>query len=204
MKKKYLITSALPYVNGIPHIGNFIGSILPADIYARFCRAKYGAENVLFVCGADAHGSPIIISAKKEGLTAADLVKKYHSMHAGIFNDFNISFDGGYGTTHSKAQEKLVHQLFDALEKNGFVEEKTTLQPYSADDDMFLADRQIEGTCPKCGYEKARGDQCDKCGELLDPSDLIDPYAADTGSRNIEMRKTKNLFYRADKVKDHI
>lgn len=201
MSKKYLITSALPYVNAVPHIGNFIGSVLPADVYARFARAHYGAENVLFVCGADAHGSPIIISAKKESMPVEDLVKKYHSLHAKIFNDFNVSFDGGYGTTHTAQQTKLVHDLFDSLEKNGFVEEKTTIQPYSVDDKMFLADRQIEGTCPKCGHEKARGDQCDKCGELLDPADLINPYVAESGSHNIEIRETKNLFYRADLVK---
>lgn len=204
MQKKYLITSALPYVNAVPHIGNFIGSVLPADVYARFMRAHHGAENVLFVCGADAHGSPIIISAKKENMPVADLVEKYHSLHSKIFNDFNVSFDGGYGTTHTPQQTKLVHELFNALDKNGFVEEKTTIQPYSVDDEMFLADRQIEGTCPKCGYEKARGDQCDKCGELLDPADLINPYVAESGSHNIEMRKTKNLFYRADKVKTDV
>ncbi|MDR1360916.1 MAG: methionine--tRNA ligase [Rickettsiales bacterium] len=201
---KYLITSALPYVNAIPHIGNFVGSILPADVYARFRRARHGAENVLFTCGADAHGSPIVISAKKENMPVAALAEKYHAIHAGLFKDFHISLDGGYGTTHTDAQVKLVHDLFNALEKNGFVEEKTTVQPYSVDDEMFLADRQIEGTCPKCGYEKARGDQCDKCGELLDPADLINPYSADTGSRNIEMRETKNLFYRADLVRDEV
>ena len=198
--KKHLITAALPYVNNIPHIGNFVGSILPADIFARFKRAKYGDENVLFACGADAHGSPIVIQAKKEGVSPAELVAKYHGLHAKIFSEFNISFDGGYGTTNSDVQKKLVHELFTALDNNGFIEERETVQPYSVDDDMWLADRQIEGTCPKCNYECARGDQCDKCNELLDPADLINPYAADSGSRNIEMRKTKNLFYRADAV----
>ncbi|MCL2369485.1 MAG: methionine--tRNA ligase [Alphaproteobacteria bacterium] len=202
--KKHLITAALPYVNNIPHIGNFVGSILPADIYARFKRAKYGAQNVLFACGADAHGSPIVIQAKKEGVSPAELVAKYHALHAKIFSEFNISFDGGYGTTNSDAQKKLVHELFTALDNNGFIEERETVQPYSVDDDMWLADRPIEGTCPKCNYECARGDQCDKCNELLDPADLINPYAADSGSRNIEMRKTKNLFYRHDKVKDDV
>lgn len=197
---KYLITSALPYVNNIPHIGNFVGSVLPADIYARFCRAHHGDENTLFVCGADAHGSPIVIQSKKEGVTPAELVAKYTAEHAKIFNEFNISFDGGYGTTHTELQTKLVHDLFTALDKGGFIEEKDTIQPFSVDDNMFLADRQIEGTCPKCGFDRARGDQCDKCGELLDPSDLINPYAADSGSHNIEMRNVKNLFYRADLV----
>lgn len=204
MQKKFLITSALPYVNNIPHIGNFVGSVLPADVYARFKRAKYGAENVLFVCGADAHGSPIVIQAKKEGVTPEELVNKYHAAHTKVFDGFNVSFDGGYGTTHTELQVKLVHELFTALDKNGFIEEKTTVQPFSVDDNMFLADRQVEGTCPKCGFERARGDQCDKCGELLDPADLINPYAADTGSKNIEMRETKNLFYRADLVKDDV
>ncbi|MCL1786298.1 MAG: methionine--tRNA ligase [Alphaproteobacteria bacterium] len=204
MKNKYLITSALPYVNNIPHIGNFVGSVLPADVYARFMRARHGAEKVLFVCGADAHGSPVVISAKKEGIPVEELANKYHSLHAKVFQEFEISFDGGYGTTHSELQTKLVHELFSALDRNGFVEEKTTMQPYSVDDDMFLADRQIEGTCPKCGYEKARGDQCDKCSELLDPTDLIKPYVADTGGKNIEMRETKNLFYRMDLVKDDV
>ncbi|MCL2538301.1 MAG: methionine--tRNA ligase [Alphaproteobacteria bacterium] len=204
MAKKYLISSALPYVNNIPHIGNFVGSVLPADVYARFMRARHGAENVLFVCGADAHGTPIIVSAKKESMSVEALVEKYHAMHSKIFNDFKVSFDGGYGSTHTELQTKLVHDLFTALDKNGFVEEKTTIQPFSIDDNMFLADRQIEGTCPKCGDPRARGDQCDKCGELLDPADLINPCVADTGSKNIEMRETKNLFYRADLVKDDV
>ena len=202
--RKILITSALPYVNNNFHIGHLVGCLLPSDVYARFCRAKYGKENVLFICGADEHGTPATVGARKEKITEAEYVDKYRSYHEKSVKDFNLSFDGGYGRTHTKLQEKLVQDIYLKLEKNGYIEEKTTLQPYSIDDKMFLADRQIEGKCPFCGYEKARGDQCDKCGELLDPSDLINPYVPETGSKNIELRETKNLFYLASKTKNMV
>ncbi|MCL1892068.1 MAG: methionine--tRNA ligase [Alphaproteobacteria bacterium] len=203
MNKKYLITSALPYVNAIPHIGNFVGSVLPADVYARFMRAHRGASNVLFACGADAHGSPIIISAKKEGMSVPALVEKYHSLHSKIFSDFNVSFDGGYGTTNTQLQKELVQGLFARLDANGFIEERETIQPYGIKDEMFLADRQVEGTCPKCGFESARGDQCDKCCSTYEAAELINARSAVTGGP-VEMRPTKNLFYLAHRIKPEL
>ncbi len=201
MSKKYLITSALPYVNNILHLGHMVGCLLPSDIYARFCRAN--GRDVLFVCGADVHGTPSIIGAQKEGMTVEEYVDKYRTKHEKSVRDFNLSFDL-YGTTHTDLQTKLVQSLFNRLDEQGLIQERVMVQPFSIDDNMFLADRQIEGICPKCGYEKARGDQCDKCGELLDAGDLINPYSVISGSHNIEMRETKHLFFLASKMENKL
>ncbi|MDR2412830.1 MAG: methionine--tRNA ligase [Rickettsiales bacterium] len=203
MKKKFLITSALPYVNNFLHIGHMVGCFLPSDIYARFTRAKYGAENVLFVCGSDDHGTASIVGAKKENLSVEDYVDKYRALHEKSMQDFDMSFDGGYGRTHTKFQQRLVQSLFSRLDSGGFIEERETLQPYGVKDKMFLADRQIEGTCPKCGYENARGDQCDQCYAVYEPNELINPRSSATGGP-VEMRPTKNLFYLAHKIKPQL
>jgi methionyl-tRNA synthetase len=192
--KKVLITSALPYVNNILHIGHLVGSQLPSDVYARFCRAK--GDDVLFVCGADEHGTASEIGALKENMPVEEYVDKYRALHEQAVRDFNLSFDL-YGRTHTKLQEKLVQSLFARLDEQDLVEERTMVQPYSVDDKMFLADRFIKGTCPKCGWEKADGDQCEKCGSLLEPRDLINPYSSISGSKNIEWRETKHLYFRA-------
>ncbi|MCL2338346.1 MAG: methionine--tRNA ligase [Proteobacteria bacterium] len=199
--KKYLITSALPYINGDLHMGHFVGCLAPSDVYARFCRAL--GRDVLYICGSDDHGTPAMVAAAKEGISVADYTARYYERQLATVKKFGFSFDL-YGRTHTPFQEKLVQDLFARLNEQGFVEERETAQPFSVDDNKFLADRQIEGTCPKCGYERARGDQCTKCDELLDPADLINPYVADTGSTNIEMRKTKNLFFLAHKVKGDV
>lgn len=198
MKNKYLITSALPYASYVPHIGNFVGSLLPSDVYARFCRSI--GRDVLFVCGADAHGTPIMIAAKTAGIPVEEYANKMYETLKNIMQIYNLSFDF-FGTTHSQKQTELVQSLFTRLDSLGYIQEKNSMQPYSLDDGVFLADRQIEGTCPKCGFEKARGDQCDKCGTLLDPADLIKPYVPETGSKNIEMRETKGLYYSASRMK---
>lgn len=196
-KKKVLITSALPYVNGELHLGHLVGCWLPSDVYARFWRAR-GAD-VLYVCGADENGTPVIVGAAKEGIPVQDYSNKYYEKHLRAVRDFNLSFDL-YGRTHTDLQEKLIHDLFTRLEARGLIEERETIQPFSVDDNMFLADRQLVGTCPKCGYDKARGDQCDKCSAVYEATDLLNPHSTISGSDKIEMRPTKNLFFLASKV----
>ena len=196
---KYLITSALPYVNGELHLGHLIGCLLPSDIYARFCRAR--GRDVLYVCGADEHGTPVVVGAAANGMSIPDYANKWYEKHLRAVHDFNLSFDL-YGRTHTKLQEKLIHELFARLDAQGLIEERETLQPYSATDNMFLADRQLLGTCPKCGYENARGDQCDKCGATYEADELINPRSAISGACDVEMRPTKNLFFMASRVQD--
>ncbi len=199
MGKKYLITSALPYINGELHIGHLIGCYLPSDVYARFCRAM--GRDVLYVCGADEHGTPAIVGAAKENIPIKEYTDKYYEKHLRAVSDFKLSFDL-YGRTHTELQEKLVQDLFIRLENQGLIEERETVQPFSVDDNMFLADRQLEGTCPKCGYEKARGDQCDNCSATYEATELKNPHSTISGSTNIEMRPTKNLFFLASKMQD--
>lgn len=198
-KQKYLITSALPYVNGELHLGHLVGCWLPSDIYARFCRAR--GRDVLYICGADEHGTPAIVGAAKEGLPVLDYNNKYYEKHLRAVRDFNLSFDL-YGRTHTDLQEKLIHELFNRLDAQVLIEERETIQPFSVADNMFLADRQLVGICPKCGYDAARGDQCDRCSTTYEATELINPRSAISGSDQIEMRATKNLFFLASKVED--
>ena len=194
---KYLITSALPYVNGELHLGHLVGCWLPSDVYARFCRAM--GRDVLFVCGADEHGTPAIVGAAREGMPILEYNNKYYDKHLRAVHDFNLSFDL-YGRTHTQLQEKLIHELFLRLDAQGLISERETIQPYSVDDKMFLADRQLVGTCPNCGYENARGDQCDKCGAIYEATELKNPRSVISGSDKIEARPTKNLFFLASKM----
>ena len=199
MAQKYLITSALPYVNGELHLGHLVGCWLPSDVYARFCRAM--GRDVLYIGGADEHGTPAIIGAAKENMPVKEYNDKYYEKHLRAVADFNLSFDN-YGRTHTPEQEKLIHQLFTRLDNEGLIEERETVQPFSIDDDTFLTDRQLVGTCPKCGYDKARGDQCDKCGAVYEATELLNPKSTISGSSNIENRPTKNLFFLASKVEN--
>lgn len=197
MNKKYLITSALPAPNGELHIGHLIGCYLPSDIYARFCRAT--GRDVLFICGSDDHGTPALLGSAKEGITALEYSTRYYEKQKEYAKNFGLSFDF-YGRTHTELHKKLVQDLFTRLDQQGLIEEKTSEQLFSIDDNMFLADRFIRGTCPKCGYDKADGDQCGKCGSLLKPTDLINPYSAISGSHNLEIRKTKHLYFKASEM----
>ncbi len=197
-KKKVLITSALPYVNGELHLGHLVGCWLPSDVYARFCRAR--GDDVLYVCGADEHGTPVVVGAMKEGMSIIDYSNKYYEKHLRAVQDFNLSFDL-YGRTHTPLQEKLIHELFSRLDALGLIEERETIQPYGVDDGMFLADRQLVGTCPKCGFDAARGDQCDKCSATYEATELINPRSAISGGA-VDMRPTKNLFFLASRVQD--
>ena len=191
MAARILITSALPYVNGIKHLGNLAGSILPADVYARFQRLR--GREVLFVCGTDEHGTPAELAARNAGIPVADHCATQHATQADTYRRLGIAFDY-FGRTSTAANRHLTQDLFRRLEANGFIEERVLHQLWSATDGRFLPDRYIEGTCPHCGDPAARGDQCDACGQLLDPIDLIEPRSALSGATNLEVRPTRHLF----------
>ena len=188
---KFLITSALPYVNGVKHLGNLAGSLLPADIHARF-RRQTGHE-VLFLCGTDEHGTPVELAAQAAGLPVADYCARQHAVQAEIYRRFGLSFDH-FSRTSGEANRRLTQQIFLALDKAGFIEERAIRQAYSLTDRRFLADRYIVGTCPHCGSPGARGDQCETCAHLLDPEDLIEPRSAISSATDIEFRETRHLF----------
>lgn len=194
---KVLITSALPYINGIPHLGHMVGCLLPSDVYARYMRML--GNEVLYICGNDEHGTASEVGALKEGMPVEEYCDKYHASHIKTYKDFNLSFDY-FGRTSSEQNKEMTYHIFSQLDKNGFIEERTMKQVYSVDDKMFLADRYITGTCPHCGYEKARGDQCENCTKVLEPTDLINPRSTISGSTNLEVRETKHLFLNLPKI----
>lgn len=198
---KHLITSALPYVNGLPHLGHLVGCLLPADVYARYLRQK--GEEVLFICGTDEHGTPSEVGADREGMNVVDYCKKYHDLHVRMYQGFNLSFDY-FGRTSSDQNKEIVYRIFKALDKNGLITERTTKQVYSPDDERYLPDSYVMGTCPHCGYDKAKGDQCEHCTKVLDPTDLIHPKSVLSGSSNIEIRETKHLFLELPKLEKEL
>ncbi len=201
MTKKYLITSALTYINGVPHIGHLAGAMLNADFYARFLRAK--GEDVLFVGGTDVHGTKIEVGAAQEGLSLKDYITKYHEEHRKVYEGFELSFDA-FGNTDSEQNKEMTWRIYEGLNKNGYISEKITKQAYCEDDKQFLADSQVGGTCPYCGYEKAKGDQCENCTKLLEPEELNNPYSTISGSHNIIFKNTKNLYIDMDKMQSHL
>ena len=190
-KQKYLITSALPYINGLPHLGHMVGCLLPSDVYARFMRMQ-GAD-VLYICGTDEHGTASEVAALKAGVPIQEYCDEYHEKHKKIYADFNLSFDY-LGRTSTDQNKEITYRISSKLMENGYIEEKTIKQIFSVDDNQFLADRYITGTCPYCGYDKARGDQCENCTKVLDPTDLINARSTISGSTNLEVRETKHLF----------
>ncbi len=198
---RILITSALPYINGIKHLGNLVGSMLPADVYARFERSR-GAE-VLFLCATDEHGTPAELAARAASQTVEKYCEEQHEIQKKACAEFALSFDH-FGRSSGPQNERLTQHFAMVLEKNGLIEERVDRQIYSVDDLRFLPDRYVEGTCPHCAYEKARGDQCDNCGRLLDPIDLKDPYSSISGSKNIEVRETRHLYLLQSKLQQKI
>lgn len=199
--KKQLITSALPYVNGLPHLGHLVGCLLPADICARFQR-QMGRET-LFICGTDEHGTVSEVGAAQENMPVDEYCKKYHNRHVDLYSRFNLSFDF-FGRTSSEQNKEITYRIFHKLDENGFLEEKTTKQVYSPDDDRYLPDSYVMGTCPYCGYDRAKGDQCERCTKILDPTDLINPRSVLSGSSNIEIRETKHLFLNLPKMEEEL
>jgi methionyl-tRNA synthetase len=192
--KRTTVTSALPYANGPVHIGHLAGVYVPADIYVRYLRLK--GEEVLFVGGSDEHGVPITIKAKKEGVTPQDIVDRYHTIIKKSFEDFGISFDV-YSRTTSATHKELASDIFKTIyEKGGFIEQSSE-QYYDEKAQQFLADRYITGKCPHCGNENAYGDQCESCGTSLNPTDLVNPKSAISGSTPI-MKETKHWYLPLD------
>lgn len=198
--KKILITSALPYVNNVPHLGNIVGSVLSADVFARFNRSI--GNETLFVCGTDEHGTATETKAMQEKLTPKEICDKYHKIHKDIYDWFNISFDI-FGRTSDPKHVKITQDIFLKLHENGYITENEVEQLYCEKCDKFLADRFVEGTCPHCGYADARGDQCDNCGKLLDTKDLIGPKCKIHESRPI-IKKTKHLYLDLKKIQPEL
>ena len=189
--KRVLITSALPYVAGVKHLGNLVGSMLPADIFARFCRAR--GYDTLAICATDEHGAPVELAALEEGIPVAEYSAKWAKVQKDLGEQFGLSWDY-FGRSSSPQNHELTLHFARALWKNGFLELRTTKQTYSATDGRFLPDRYVIGTCPHCGYERARGDQCENCTRVLDPADLIKPRSAISGAQDIEIRDSTHLF----------
>jgi len=198
---RHLITSAIPYINGIKHLGNLVGSQLPADLYARYLRQR--GHEVMFICATDEHGTPAELAAKKSGKPIEIYCAEMHEVQAGIARNFGLSFDH-FGRSSSQRNHVLTQHFAGKLDENGWITEVEEKQVYSIDDGRFLPDRYIEGTCPNCGYDKARGDQCENCTKQLDPTDLINPRSAISGSTNLEVRATKHLYLRQRALKDQI
>jgi len=190
MSKRILVTSALPYANGPIHLGHLAGAYLPADLYTRFQRLN--EKDIIHICGSDEHGVPITIAAEKEGISPQEVVDHYHTANKEVFEKFGIDFDY-YGRTSSETHRKTSQDIFLKLFEKGIFKKKSQEQLYDEDADMFLPDRYVKGTCPVCGHPEAYGDQCEKCGSSLSPTELIDPISAITGNKPI-IKKTDHWF----------
>ncbi|GAA2665509.1 methionine--tRNA ligase [Streptomyces aculeolatus] len=198
---RHLVTSALPYINGIKHLGNMVGSMLPADVYSRYLRQR--GHDVLYICATDEHGTPAELAAKEAGLSVAEFCAQAHEAQKAVYEGFELAFDY-FGRSSSQQNAEITQHFARKLNQNGFIEEREVRQVYSPVDGRFLPDRYVEGTCPHCGYDKARGDQCENCTRVLDPTDLIDPHSAISGSTDLEVRETKHLFLLQSKLQHEV
>ncbi len=193
--KRYLITAALPYANGLKHIGHLAGAYLPADTYVRYLKAQ--KRDVVFVCGSDEHGTAIPIQATKEGTTAQAIIDKYHPIIASNFKDLGIEFDI-YHRTSASIHHETAQEFFKVLNDNGDLEIKSSEQYFDESANSFLADRYIKGTCPNCAYESAYGDQCERCGKTLSPDELINPVSTLSGNKPIK-KATQHWYLPLDR-----
>ncbi|MCL6734687.1 methionine--tRNA ligase [Streptomyces neyagawaensis] len=198
---RHLITSALPYINGIKHLGNMVGSMLPADVYSRYLRQR--GHDVLYICATDEHGTPAELAAKELGLPVDEFCAQAHDAQKAVYDGFALAFDY-FGRSSSEQNVEITQHFARKLKENGFIEERAIRQVYSPADGRFLPDRYVEGTCPHCGYDKARGDQCENCTRVLDPTDLIEPRSAISGSTDLEVRETKHLFLLQSKLQHEV
>jgi methionyl-tRNA synthetase len=200
-QNRILITSALPYINGIKHLGNMAGSMLPADVYARFQRTR--ARDVLFICATDEHGTPAELAAIAEGLPVDKYCEKWWQVQKDLSDGFGLSFDH-FGRSSSTQNRELTQHFAKVLWERGFLEERSTTQVYSRAEKRFLPDRYVVGTCPHCNYERATGDQCENCTRVLDPADLKNPRSSLSGSTDIEFRDSKHLFLKQSGFSDQL
>ncbi|MFF7359961.1 methionine--tRNA ligase [Streptomyces sp. NPDC008125] len=198
---RHLITSALPYINGIKHLGNMVGSMLPADVYARYLRLT--GHEVLFICATDEHGTPAELAAHAAGLPVAEFCARAHAAQKAVYDGYALSFDH-FGRSSSPQNAELTQHFARRLNENGFIEERSVRQVYSPADGRFLPDRYVEGTCPHCGDERARGDQCENCTRVLDPTDLLHPHSAISGSTDLEVRETRHLFLLQSRLQQEV
>ncbi|MHA1150179.1 MAG: methionine--tRNA ligase [Promethearchaeota archaeon] len=200
-KQKWVVTSAWPYVNATPHLGNMIGSVLSADIFARFCRLK--GDEVVFVSGSDSHGTPVAVAAIEQNVSAEELAMKNHEKIKELFERWKISYDN-YTITHNPIHIEFVQDFYLNVQKNGYIFEREDIEIlYCTSCKLPLPDRFVEGICPYCGYENARGDQCDKCQKLLTPPELKEPRCKICGKRP-NVRKTKHWFMDFPKLQDRL
>ena len=190
MSKNILVSVAWPYASGSRHLGHIGGAYLPADIFARYHRIV--GNKVLMVSGSDAHGTPITVRADEEGVTPIDIVEKYHKEFLGYWDKLSISWDN-YTTTMTENHKEVTHDIFLKLLEKEYIYKAKTLQAYDPSENRFLPDRYVEGKCPKCDYESARGDQCDSCSSTLDPEELIDPKSKISGNK-AEFKETEHFF----------
>ncbi|MDR3338303.1 MAG: methionine--tRNA ligase [Treponema sp.] len=197
--KRRLITSALPYVNNVPHLGNLI-QVLSADVFARFCRLR--GYDTLYVCGTDEYGTATETRAAEEGVTPQELCDRYYTLHSEIYRWFNIAFDK-WGRTSTPIHTEVTQGIFKKLDARGFIVERTIEQLHCSHCDRFLADRYVLGTCPHCGYPNARGDQCENCGKLLDPTELKEPKCSSCSSTPV-LKSTKHLYIDLPKIKERL
>ncbi|KAI8057019.1 methionyl-tRNA synthetase [Syncephalis plumigaleata] len=189
-QENVLITSALPYVNNVPHLGNIIGAVLSADVYSRFCRIR--GINSLYICGTDEYGTATETKALEEGVTCQELCDKFHRLHSNVYKWFEIDFDY-FGRTTTQQQTHIAQDIFKKLDKNGYTLIESMTQLYCEQCHRFLADRYVEGTCPKCGFDDARGDQCDGCGQLLNAHELVKPRCKLDGNTPVT-RDSNHIF----------
>ncbi|MEM6942750.1 MAG: methionine--tRNA ligase [Pseudomonadota bacterium] len=200
---RHLITSAIPYINGIKHLGNLVGSQLPADLYARYLRAR--GHEVMFLCATDEHGTPAELAAAKAGKPVDEYCAEMWQVQKNLSEGFRLSFDH-FGRSSSPQNHALTQHFAARLADAGLITEVDEEQFYSNTDGRFLPDRYVEGVCPvsDCNYDKARGDQCEECTKPLDPTDLINPRSAISGSMDLELRKTRHLYLRQSALRDQL
>ncbi|MCE7736496.1 MAG: methionine--tRNA ligase [Candidatus Heimdallarchaeota archaeon] len=201
MSERYIVTSALPYINGVKHLGNLIGSLLPADVYTRYLKLQ--DKDVIYICGTDDHGTPAELSALAAGLPVDEYCEKLYKVQKQIYEDFGLNFDY-FGRTSDQENHEITQEIFMGLYENGYISEKFSTQLYSLTDERYLPDRYVIGQCPNCGYEGARGDQCENCTKLLDPTDLINPRSAISGSTEIEQREVRHLYIDLPKLQSKV
>ncbi|MCO6474566.1 MAG: methionine--tRNA ligase [Melioribacteraceae bacterium] len=199
-QEKILVTSALPYANGLIHLGHLSGAYLPADIFVRYHRLK--GSDIIYICGSDEHGVPITITADKEGITPQQVIDRFHNSNKATFEKFGMSFDI-YSRTSLPIHHATAQEFFLSYYEQGLLSEKKTLQFFDAKANMFLPDRYVEGTCPKCGYEEARSDECEKCGSLYDPSELLNPKSKISNSTP-QLKETSHWYFPLGKFQERL